>query len=177
MKGIALGGCIISGFSDWLDGYIARTYDQKTVLGAFLDPVADKIFIGSLVLGLTMKGLLPLPLAVIILGRDVILVAASFIMRARERPPGAPFFDTTTSATFEIVPSEFSKINTGCQITLLIVSLGNFALDIPSIDIIEPMWWIISVTTVGSGLGYLDGSGIKRIPKLDEKAKFSPHDK
>lgn len=168
MKLVALGGCIACGFSDWLDGYIARKYNQKTVLGAFLDPLADKVFIGSLAVGLTIKGLLPLPLTIIIIGRDMVLMAASFYMRVKERPPGAHFFDTTNSATFEIVPSEFSKYNTGCQIVLIIASVGNFALDIPSISVLEPLWWITATTTLGSGLGYLDGSGLKRVSKSGE---------
>lgn len=165
MKEIALGGCIIFGLSDWLDGYIARTYNQQTALGAFLDPLADKIFIGALVIGLTSKGLFPLPLATVIIGRDVLLVAAAFTMRVQERPEGAPFFDTSDSATFEIVPSNLSKVNTCCQFLLLVTSLGNFALDLPLNIFVEPLWWITAVTTVGSGLSYLDGSGLKKIAK------------
>ena len=167
MKGVALAGCIIFGISDFLDGYIARTYNQETALGAFLDPLADKIFIGALVAGLSAKGLFPLPLAGLILGRDTLLVAASFIMRAREMPAGAPFFDTKATATFEIVPSELSKINTACQILLVTCSLGNFALELPLEVIVEPLWWITAVTTVGSGISYLDGSGLRRIQKSD----------
>ena len=45
MKFIAFSGCIIFAFTDWLDGYLATKLNQKTVLGAFLDPVADKVFI------------------------------------------------------------------------------------------------------------------------------------
>jgi cardiolipin synthase (CMP-forming) len=167
MKEIALGGCIIFGLSDWLDGYIARTYNQQTALGAFLDPLADKIFIGALVIGLTSKGLFPLPLATVIIGRDVLLVAAAFTMRVQERPEGAPFFDTSDSATFEIVPSHLSKVNTACQFLLLVTSLGNFALELPLDIFVEPLWWITAVTTVGSGLSYLDGSGLRRIAKRE----------
>lgn len=175
MKGIALTGCIVFGISDWLDGYIARTYNQKTALGAFLDPLADKIFIGAVVAGLSAKGLFPLPLAGLILSRDVLLVVASFYMRVKERPEGAPFFDTTSSATFEIVPSELSKINTACQIFLITCCVGNFSLELPLEILVEPMWWITAVTTVGSGLSYLDGSGLKRIPKSGEY-KDAHHD-
>ena len=165
MKGIALGGCIVFGFSDWLDGYIARTYNQRTALGACLDPLADKIFIGALVTGLCAKGLFPLPLAAVIIGRDVLLISAAFIVRAIERPEGAPFFDANHSATFEIVPSDLSKVNTCCQFLLLVTSLGNFALDLPLTIFVEPLWWITATTTVGSGISYLDGSGLKKITR------------
>ena len=42
---VAFGGLVVFGFSDWLDGYIARTYDQTSVLGTFLDPFADKVLL------------------------------------------------------------------------------------------------------------------------------------
>jgi hypothetical protein len=48
-------------------------------------------------------------------GRDVVLVAASFAMRALERPAGSHFFDTTDSATFNIVPSDLSKVRSPCK--------------------------------------------------------------
>lgn len=110
MKTAALCGCLAFAVSDWLDGYLAEKLNQKTVLGAFLDPVADKVFIGALSVGLVWKGLLPLPLAGVIIGRDVALIAASFALRAMERPSGARFFDTTDSATFKIIPSDLSKV-------------------------------------------------------------------
>lgn len=110
-KEAALVGVAIAGFSDWADGYIARKFNQQTVLGAFLDPAADKIVIGFLTLGLTLKGLLPVVLAVVIIGRDALILFMGFVQRAREKPKDAIFFDTTSSATFEIIPSELSKVS------------------------------------------------------------------
>jgi cardiolipin synthase len=110
MKELALGGVVLFAFSDWLDGFLAKVLNQKTVLGAFLDPAADKVMIASLCLGLMAKGLIPIPLAAIIIGRDVSLVVCAFAMRFKERPVGAPFFDTTYSATFAITPSNLSKV-------------------------------------------------------------------
>ena len=165
MKYSALIGCCLFGLTDWLDGYIAKKFNQMTVLGAFLDPVADKVFVAALSIGLCYKGLIPLGLASIIIGRDVILIIGSFIIRIRERPPGSPFFDTTYSATFEIAPSVLSKINTAFQFTLVAFTIGNFGLGIPSLAYIEPLWWITAVTTIGSGIGYIDGHGIRRLSK------------
>lgn len=110
MKYTALGGCMLFGFSDWLDGYLAKKLNQKTVFGAFLDPLADKFMIGSITVGLAFNGLLPMPLMAVIIGRDAVLTAASFIIRAIEKPKEAAFFDTTVSATFVIAPSELSKV-------------------------------------------------------------------
>lgn len=166
MKGVALAGCVLAGFTDWLDGYIARKYNQSTVLGGMIDPVADKVVIGALAAGLGAKGLLPVELASLIIGRDVFLFGASIVMRAKEKPDDAPFFDTTYSATFEIIPSTLSKINTVNQFLLMTVTLGHFALEIPaSIEIIKPLWYITGATTLGSLVGYLDGSAIKRLSK------------
>lgn len=164
-KEIALAGCVVAGFSDWLDGYIAKTYDMKSTLGAFLDPFADKVFIGSLTVGLTYQSLLPLPLAALIVGRDAILLFGSFYIRATEKPPGAAFFDTSDSATFVITPSNFSKANTGIQFLLLSSTLGNFICGYPTIEILQPLWWLTAITTVGSGLGYLNGAGLQRLSK------------
>lgn len=111
MKGVALAGCAFFGFSDWLDGYIARKYNQKSILGSFLDPLADKIMIGALSFGLMQHELLPTQLVALILGRDVFLLSMSIIIRSIDKPADAPFFEANqTTSTFEIVPSEMSKV-------------------------------------------------------------------
>ena len=142
-----------------------------------IDPVADKVVIGSLTLGLAIKGLIPVELASLIIGRDVFLFGASMVIRAIERPPDAPFFDTTYSATFEIIPSTLSKFNTVNQFLLMTITLGHFALDIPaSIEIIKPLWYLTGFTTIGSLVGYLDGSAIKRLSKAGVSRGQRPKD-
>ena len=61
--------------TDWLDGYIARRTRQVTELGRLLDPLADRIYIAALVVALAIRGVLPLWLAVGIVGRDALLLA------------------------------------------------------------------------------------------------------
>eukprot|EP01035_Chromulina_nebulosa_P023991 gene23991-31146_t len=163
MKLVALSGCILFGFSDWLDGYLAKKLNQETVLGAFLDPAADKFMIGSLSVGLLYQELIPAPLVAIFIGRDVTLLVLSFLKRYSERPHGAPFFDTTHSATFSIAPSNLSKFNTVCQFVMIGSTLVHFSFGYPPLSYIEPLWWISGATTVVSGLGYIDGSGLKSI--------------
>ena len=82
-----------------------------------------------------------------------------------EKPTNAPFFDTTFSATFEITPSVLSKVNTGLQFGLLLATLGNFSWGFPHIEHLAPLWWLTGAATVGSGLGYLSGSGLRRLSK------------
>jgi cardiolipin synthase len=162
-KMIALGGCVVSVLSDCLDGYIAKTFDQKTVLGAFLDPLADKIFIGSVAIALTFKDLLPLPLVVIVIGRDISLVFGAALLRARDMPKDARYLDISNTSNFTIAPSGFSKANSGIQFLLLSLTLGNFYFGLPSLDMIEPLWWITGVTTVGTGFDYYIRSGTEKI--------------
>lgn len=164
MKMFALGGCLLSAFSDWLDGYIAKNYNQQSIIGSFLDPVADKVLIGSLSIALAMKGLLPVSLVGLVLTRDAMLLAGTFMLRAMEKPKDASFFDTFTSATFSVSPSQFSRANSGVQFLLLSATLSQFCFDVPSLAQIEPLWWFTAVTTVGSGLGYVvGGAGIRRL--------------
>lgn len=106
-----LAGLVLCAGTDWLDGYLARKWNQQTVLGAFLDPAADKVVICSLTIGLTLKGLIPIELATIIVARDFFILLMGFIQRAREKKKDDFFFDTTSSATFEIVPSQLSKVD------------------------------------------------------------------
>lgn len=110
MKTTALFGCVAFAFTDWLDGYLAKKLNQKTNLGAILDPLADKCMVTALVAGLSYQGLLPIALSAVIVGRDVFLMAATFAARAMTRPKGSPFFDTNKTATFVIIPSSFSKV-------------------------------------------------------------------
>ena len=110
MKTVALVGCLIAGVSDWLDGYIAKKYNMRSRLGEVIDPLADKVVIGCLTIGLSMKGLIPLSLMGIILGRDMALLASSFYIRYKEKPKDAPLFDPT-SFTYQIEPSMISKVS------------------------------------------------------------------
>ncbi|GFH10366.1 uncharacterized protein HaLaN_05666, partial [Haematococcus lacustris] len=73
----------VSGASDWADGALARRLGQSSVLGSYLDPLADKVLIGCVVGALASKGLVPAWLAVLVLGRDVGLVAGMALHRWR----------------------------------------------------------------------------------------------
>lgn len=110
LKDLTLISCLIGSLSDWLDGYIAKNYNQKSIWGGILDPLADKIFVGSIATGLTLKGLFPYELLLITISRDIILIGSGLIIRGIEKDKDSPFFDAK-SATFEIVPTNLSKVN------------------------------------------------------------------
>jgi cardiolipin synthase len=69
----ALAIFLLTCLSDLLDGYIARTWQQQTILGTFLDPIADKLLMVTTFVTLALLGALPLPLTVVLVTRDVAL--------------------------------------------------------------------------------------------------------
>jgi cardiolipin synthase len=71
--GWALVVLLLSGFSDWLDGYLARSWHQTSRIGQLLDPAVDRLYILAAVIGLTLRDIVPLPFALLLLARDVVL--------------------------------------------------------------------------------------------------------
>lgn len=83
LDGIAIGVLVLSGFTDYLDGKIARATGQITTLGALLDPVADRLFILAVVVGLGMREIIPWWLALSLPLRDVLLLLLVPFLRTR----------------------------------------------------------------------------------------------
>lgn len=79
--GWALVVLMISGFTDWADGVLARKLNQMSELGALLDPLADRLYILATLLGLVLRHVIPLWLALVIVGRDVVLAIALPLLR------------------------------------------------------------------------------------------------
>ena len=77
---LALGILLVAGFTDALDGLLARELNQKTPLGAYLDPIADKLLLSSSYLVLALKGKIAWWLAIMVLGRDVLLLVACAVI-------------------------------------------------------------------------------------------------
>ncbi len=75
---------LVAAISDWLDGWLARKLNQVTRLGVALDPIADKVFAGVIVIGLLIYRDLPWWFVVVVIGRDlVILIAAGLVVKDR----------------------------------------------------------------------------------------------
>lgn len=148
--GVALAIFVGCGLTDGLDGFIARTFHQRTEIGAFLDPLADKLLLTSSFITLAVLELpynIPFWLIVTAISRDIIIsvgVAALFMLGKK----------------LQIAPTWLGKFTTFCQVTLIIVVLfSNYAatrypeLFLP--QIISPICWITFAITVASGLGYI----------------------
>ena len=79
--GWAVGVIAVSGFTDWADGVLARKLNQTSKFGAQLDPLADRLYILATLVGLVLRHVIPLWLAVLIVGRDVVLAGALVVTR------------------------------------------------------------------------------------------------
>ncbi len=139
--GFALLVFSIAGISDGLDGFLARHLNQRTELGAFLDPVADKILLISAFVCLAVLAVIPDWLAVIVISRDILIVLGIAILTIREKE-------------YEIKPTMVSKATTTVQIIMVIVSLlGENLYGFAGIR--TPLMWITAVLTTISGLHYM----------------------
>lgn len=77
---VAVAIFVVAGFSDMLDGVLARSLNQKSPIGAYLDPIADKLLLSSSYVVLALKGKIGWWLAILVLGRDVLLLIASAVI-------------------------------------------------------------------------------------------------
>jgi len=131
----------IAAISDGLDGLIARYFKQYSVLGAYLDPIADKLLLTSAFVSLAVLRIIPPWLAVIVLSRDILIVIGIAVF-------------AITNIHIEIKPSLVSKCTTVAQ--LLTIFLTLLDPKIPGAHIIKwSLIWITAGLTIISGLHYI----------------------
>lgn len=137
----ALAVFIFAGVSDGVDGFIARYFNQRTALGAYLDPTADKLLLVSSYVALSVLQVIPAWVAVLVITRDVIIVVGIAIFTLFEK-------------AYEVRPSIVSKFTTTFQILLVAVSL--FDPDHSRFSAVHaPLLWATAGFTVLSGLHYI----------------------
>lgn len=163
---LAVGAFWVAGFFDWLDGYLARRWNQMSVFGSFLDPLADKLFVAGTLTALTVQGVIPAPLFAVVLGRDAVLVLGSFYLRYKTKPDGAGFFDVDkASGVVAVEASAVSKWNTLFQFGLVWFSMTHVAFGLPHEGLMPAIWAISGTSTVVSGFDYWQRSNWKAIFK------------
>jgi cardiolipin synthase len=101
---------VIAGFSDGLDGLLARTLHQQTLLGQYLDPIADKLLLSTMFLVLSILHKIPWKYTVVVFSRDVSILAASAVLFA-------------IAGLRDFRPSIFGKANTFSQISAVFLVL------------------------------------------------------
>ena len=80
---LAVGLLCIAGFTDWLDGFLARRWKQTSRVGQMLDPVADRLYILAIVIALAIRDIVPWWLLVVLAGRDLLLLAQVPLLQRR----------------------------------------------------------------------------------------------
>jgi len=123
---------ILAGVSDAFDGWIAKTYDLRTELGAYLDPVADKALLISIYVALAVEMVLPSALAILVVARDLMIIGAVMISWLIGKP-------------VEIRPLWISKLTTAAQIAFAALVLGAKAFQFPL-----GTWFVVGVYVVAA---------------------------
>lgn len=132
----------LAGFTDALDGFLARQFGWRSGLGAILDPVADKILAVATFVALAATGLVPAWLAALVIGRDLVIVTGGICYRFLIGP-------------FEGEATVVSKVNTAMQLLLVLAVLGNAALGLPTQAVVLTLGAAVMVTAIVSGLDYV----------------------
>tara|TARA_Y100001960_G_scaffold329064_1_gene419391 strand:+ start:1372 stop:1860 length:489 start_codon:yes stop_codon:yes gene_type:complete len=128
--------------SDALDGIIAKRFKMVSVLGGFLDPIADKALLVCVFIALGHEGYLPIWLVILVVFRDILIIG------------GAVLFQTITQS-LEMRPLIVSKINTALQLLLLVLVLASEAFG-SSLNLARyALVYIVATTTFLSGLFYV----------------------
>lgn len=97
--GLAIAALAVAGVSDWLDGFLARKWNQQTELGRILDPAADRILTVVVVLGLALRDIIPWWLVAVLLARDIVVGIALLVGRKRgNRAPHVTFIGKLATA-------------------------------------------------------------------------------
>lgn len=142
---IALLLFLIGGLSDGLDGFLARRYQWETELGVILDPMGDKLMMLTSYLLLGWHNLLPWWLVALVILRDIVIVIGTLLYRQ--------FIGSA-----KLNPLFISKLNTTCQIVLvLLIMLGQVINIFPII--ITGFIWLVAATTLLSGYAYINEWG------------------
>ena len=116
---------VVAGFSDGLDGLLARTLHQQTLLGQYLDPIADKLLLSTMFLVLSILHKIPWKFTVVVFSRDISILAASAVLFA-------------IAGLRNFRPSIFGKANTVSQIAAVFFVL---------LSQIRPSRWILIART------------------------------
>ena len=132
----------IAGVSDALDGFLAKHYGWTSELGAKLDPAADKLLLTSSFLTLGWTGVIPTWLVVLVVLRDVIIVAGWIAYNRWIQH-------------IQAQPMMISKINTFMQIVLVLAAVVMLVMNVWMSIWFDILVWLTALTTVASGISYV----------------------
>lgn len=133
---------LLAGFTDGLDGWLARTFRWQSAFGSFIDPMADKLLIASSFISLALIGCIPWWLVMLVFLRDMTITIGvlAWYWLIQDKP--------------DFKPTILSKLNTVLQLGLVILCLFELAFLKVSNSFIETMTILTTITTIGSYADY-----------------------
>ncbi len=133
---------VAAGISDAVDGYLAKRFDSRTELGAYLDPLADKLLIVSIYIALGVRGEIPLWLVIAVVSRDFLILSGVMLAWLMNHP-------------MTIKPLAVSKANTAAQLILASTVLCDNAFGLELVNVRTVLVWIAGILTLMSAGAYL----------------------
>jgi cardiolipin synthase len=132
----------VAGFSDGVDGFLAKRFDWHTRIGALLDPLADKLLVGGVFITMVVTGMVPLWLGGLVILRDVVIVGGATAYNFLVRP-------------VEGEPTRISKLNTALQLLFVVFVLSRAGFGWPDQIAVTIVGAGVLVTLVVSGIDYV----------------------
>lgn len=131
----------LASFTDFLDGYLARSRNEVTTFGKFMDPIADKVLVMAAMLLLVQDGKLSAVAAIVFLSREFIISGFRLVAAA---------------GNVVIAASPLAKVKTTTQlIALILLLLNNFPFSLLHFPMAQIAVWVALVFTVWSGIDYI----------------------
>src|SRR3954447_14459969 len=133
---------VAAGISDAVDGWLANRFNLRTELGAYLDPLADKMLLISIYVTLALSETVPATIAILIVFRDLMIIAAFLVSWILGKP-------------IKVRPLLVSKANTMVQIAFAALVLGAKAFGLRLGLWFDACLWIVAALTLASAAAYL----------------------
>ena len=134
---------VAAGVSDAVDGYLAKRLGLTSVLGSYLDPIADKVLLVGVYITLGQAGHLPSWLVIMVVFRDLIIVGGVVLLHI-------------SNDGVRMRPLLISKINTAAQIALIALVLAELGVGLSvGENFIGSLIYLVAVTTIASGATYM----------------------
>jgi cardiolipin synthase (CMP-forming) len=146
---------VLAGFSDGLDGLLARTLKQQTVLGQYLDPIADKLLLSTMFLVLSILHKIPWKFTVLVFSRDASILLASAVLYA-------------IAGLRDFHPSIFGKANTFAQVAAVFFVL--------LLEVNKSQWVAVArLTFLRATFAFTIISGLHYVLRVGQGLRASPH--
>lgn len=139
---LALALFFIAGFTDGLDGFLAKRFSWESRLGGLLDPAADKLLLVASFISLWWAGYVPGWLLAAVVARDLVIVIGAGLYQWRV-------------GGFVAEPSVISKLNSVLQLLYVLMTLSWLVIGVPGLAAVGALGWLVLATTVVSGTDYV----------------------